>query len=202
METTLWSLVAILFAGAVTPGANNFVVLHQSARAGWRRAVPAMVGVLTGGTALLVLISAGVGALLIAEPRLAQFLTIVGCLYLGFLGWRMMAPPDSGNEEPDRPVPQAGTWSLFTFQFLNPKSWLLLMTVSLTAQDRLGPMTALPVLVALFVAISAACLGLWSWLGASFHRSKINSSACRNLDRLFGLLLMGCALALLAPIWR
>jgi threonine/homoserine/homoserine lactone efflux protein len=202
VESTLWSIAGILFAGAITPGANNFVVLHQAARAGWRRALPAMIGVLTGGIALLILISTGVGALLTAEPRLAKVLGVLGCLYLGFLGCRMMVPRSAHGEKSEGSFPQASTWSLFTFQVLNPKSWLLLVTVSITAQGQLGSMPALPALIVLFAVISAACLSLWSWLGIGFHHLMASPSAQLYLDRVLGLLLMGCALALLVATWR
>jgi threonine/homoserine/homoserine lactone efflux protein len=203
VEQTLLGTVGLLVAGAMTPGPNNFIVMREAVRAGWRGALPAIAGIVGGSLALLLLAAAGVGTMLAAEPRLARAVAVVGCLYLAWLGVRLLV--SSGSLEAgaaDAPGLPTGIWGIFAFQFLNPKAWLLVLTVTASAQATLGPVAALPPLAALFIVIPSACLALWSGAGVFLERRLRHEAAKRWLDRSMGLLLVGSAVLLLLDTWR
>lgn len=215
MDQSLWATAGILLAGAITPGPNNFIMLRQGARRGWRGVLPSIAGVLAGMVLLLVLAAAGLGALLTAEPALARGVAVAGCAYLAYLGLRLALRPARVTGEADDPadpadldgssgVPRwvAGFRGLTLFQLLNPKAWVLTLTVTAAVQARLGPLAALPVLAALFVGISLPCLALWSWAGIALgHRLDAPRSRAW-LDRVMGALLLACAVVLLIDTWR
>ncbi len=90
-----------LVAAALTPGPNNFVVMRAAARGGLIRALPPIAGIVLGSLALLAVVAAGAGAAFEAEPRLEPALAIAGCLYLVYLGIRLLAS-GSGAPRPGR----------------------------------------------------------------------------------------------------
>jgi threonine/homoserine/homoserine lactone efflux protein len=179
-------------AAALTPGPNNLVVMRTAARGGLAGALPAIGGIVLGSLALLAVVVAGAGAVFDAVPRLRAALAIAGCLYLVYLGARLLlSGADAGTGSQVRlPVGVAG---LFGFQFLNPKSWVLVLTATAATPAGWGAVARFAQLGALFAVISTACLLLWATLGAAG-----GGRAGPWLDRLSGGLLIASALLLLA----
>jgi threonine/homoserine/homoserine lactone efflux protein len=111
----------------------------------------------------------------------------VGCLYLCWLGASLIlrsgAAVGSGDERP------AGFFALFMFQFVNPKGWVMVLTLA----SVLGPS---PTLFLLFTVIPATCLFLWATAGALLMRSLRRKSVRTWFDRVMGALLLVSALFL------
>jgi len=89
----------------------------------------------------------------------------------------------------------AGTLGLIGFQFLNPKSWVIVLTV-LAAMPSTGLRDYLP-LAGLFVLIPTLCLLLWAALGAWLARWLVRPTIRRAVDIAMGALLVACAFLLL-----
>src|SRR4030095_11427989 len=86
----LIAAAGILLVGALTPGTNNLVVMTACARAGVAGALPALAGIVLGTLAMTLIIVLGTGAAFAAEPQLRTAVTAAGCLYLGWLGFRLV----------------------------------------------------------------------------------------------------------------
>lgn len=198
----LLGICGLLLAGAITPGPNTLVVMRLAARAGWTAALPAILGVASGSAALLTVVAAGGGAALAAVPGLAAVIAGGGCLYLSWLGARLISGSFSAGGRADRAAEHDsphGVAGLFVFQFLNPKAWVLAATAVTVAQPSLGTAT-LPVLVTLLALISTACLTLWSCLGLLMGRRRDLSARSHWLERAMGALLITSAAALLVGL--
>ena len=201
METLVPTAV-LIGVGALTPGPNNLVVLRAGARAGWREALPAIVGIVLGGLALLAVVALGGGALFARLPGARLLIAVAGCLYLGMLGGRLMlasfrtAEPVDAHRGTELPT---GVLALLGFQFLNPKSWMLTVTAVSTSQTGTGG-GALVGLVALFVLLPTACLAAWALLGALLSKALRQRRVRAWFDRIMGLLLMLSALLLLLEV--
>lgn len=183
--------------GAITPGPNNFAVMTAAARAGFSGAVPAIAGVVLGSLALLVLADIGTGAMLAARPRLMAALSITGCAYLTYIGVRMFAGSfGAGDARRDTHAYPTGTFGLFAFQFVNPKAWVLTLTVVSTARIDAASAAAILPLAAIFAVIPAICLALWSALGAVMSRLLSRQSRANWFDRAMGSLLIASAVML------
>ena len=197
---TLTGVAAFIAIAAITPGPNNLFVLTIAAERGWRAAVAAIAGVVTGGIALLAAISAGAGALFAAAPSLRVLLSLAGCAYLGWLGAKSMLLAWRPRR---RELPHADTFAsrgffgMALFQWLNPKGWLLLLTaVAAIGQGRHG-WRAFVVLALLFGAISALCLTAWALLGAAMTSALQRAPVARAFDFTMGALLVAAVVPLL-----
>jgi threonine/homoserine/homoserine lactone efflux protein len=191
-----------LIAAALTPGPNNFVVMRAAARSGLIGALPEIAGIVLGSLALLAVVVAGAGAVFEAEPRLEPALAVAGCLYLVALGVRLLASGGGSHGEPgEEAALPAGAAGLFAFQFLNPKSWVLVLTVTAAAPAGGGPLAGFAQLAPLFVTIPAACLLLWSAFGSAMARHLERRPLRVGLDRTLGALLIVSALLLLTSTW-
>lgn len=191
----LFAVAGLVTVGAITPGPNNFIVLRTAAKAGLAGALPAVAGIVLGGLGLLLLAAAGGAILFERLPGLRLGLALAGSMYLAWLGFRLIAGSFSPKQD-DAPALRlpAGISGLAAFQFLNPKSWVLVLT-AVAAMPPASPLVLLQ-LAALFVVIPATCLLLWSGCGALMMRALANGTVSSWFDRVMGGTLAASAAAL------
>jgi threonine/homoserine/homoserine lactone efflux protein len=186
MEIHAWiPVVGVLVVAAITPGPNNFMVMEASARGGVAAAGGVVLGVVLGSLSLLALISLGVGSAIHAHPTLGLVLNIAGGAYLAWLGASLIfrrAAPSSGDTLPGMPT---SLWGVAVFQLLNPKAWVLIMTV-VAAVTEARSVLGLAVLVAL---TSSICLSIWAIAGAASAQLLAGAQARLWFDRTMGALL-------------
>ena len=197
MDALMVGAAGLIAVAAATPGPNNLVVMRAAARAGIAAALPAIAGIIAGSLAMLLLVLAGADAAIAAEPRIVRVIAFAGAAYLCWLGASLVIGSFAAPVAPNATAPgrlPAGVGGLFGFQFLNPKSWVLVLTVS--AAVRGGADAVVLPLAAMFVVIPAICLVLWSGLGVLLARGESHARFPAWLDRVMGLLLIGSALLL------
>lgn len=193
------SLIAV---GAITPGPNNLAVLRIAVAHGVHSALPAMAGIVAGGIAMLGLGQVGLAALIETYSWVRTVIAVCGGTYLAWFGlalvWRSFQPtPASSGSERGAPD---GVLALFVFQFTNPKSWTLALTVSAavpSAAGGAGRFATTAMLFALFVAIPSACLIAWAAFGRLAAPLLRDAVARARFDRAMGVLLAASAIALL-----
>jgi threonine/homoserine/homoserine lactone efflux protein len=195
MQSLLVGL-SIVGVAAITPGPNNFIVMNAAAHKGFRGAWPAMAGVLLGSVTLGVIAWTGIAALLVSYAPLVQGLTLAGAAYLLWLGGRLLFDNKRNNPVPATPslaLPDSFV-AVYLFQFLNPKSLLMIMTlVSELARDYSGQV-ALILLLLLLVTVPCACLMLWAAMGKAICARLSRRGFRLGFDRLMGALLVLSAL--------
>src|SRR5882672_7143805 len=128
-------------------------------------AIPALAGIVLGSVALGIVAVLGAGALFNAEPRLGVVTTGAGCVYLIWLGARALiesAAPTQSAGHSHLPSHASG---LFFFQFLNPKAWATVLTVTAAAQTE-ADVGRTGLLIGLFALIPTVCLTIWAGLGS------------------------------------
>jgi threonine/homoserine/homoserine lactone efflux protein len=193
----LIAAAGVLLVGAITPGPNNLVVMTAGARGGIVSALPALAGILLGTLVMTTLVILGAGAAFAAEPRLRTVITATGCLYLAWLGLRLFAASDAMT-----PAGSAGATGLpghmgglFLLQFLNPKAWAMVLTVTSGVPSGAGA-TRIGLLIGLIVLIPTACLTLWAWFGSLMTRRLTHTREGKWFQRSMGALLVVSALLL------
>lgn len=196
----LVGIAALVGVGAISPGPNNFAVMSVAARSGLAGAWRAIAGVVLGSVALFALAAVGASALFDRNPALRMGVCIAGCAYLGYLGVRLAAASGNSAQADDR-EPAGGRsdgLGLFAFQFLNPKSWTLVLAAAAAAQGSADRIVDWVYMAATFVVIPAACLMLWALLGMSLsarlRRPRFRSAFNRAMG---GALLVSAGLLLI-----
>jgi threonine/homoserine/homoserine lactone efflux protein len=196
-----WLFAVTVFLISGTPGPNMLHVMTRSVRHGFARSAWAMAGCMTAVLLALVASAAGVGALLLASPRLFDALRYAGAAYLAWLGikaWRGAGKGAAGMD-PDVPVaPEASAFALFRDALFtglsNPK--LILFAAALFPQfisqktawaPQFAILTATFVVIETgwYIAYAAGGRRLAGWL-APPKRRRLFDRATGSLFFLFG----------------
>lgn len=202
MESLL-VVTGILTLGAITPGPNNFVVTREAARAGWSAALRASLGIVAGGLILLLLVASGVGTLFDSRPILAPVIAFLCSAYLFASGASLVTTTFLSNPTRELPVMSripAGTLGLLFFQFINPKAWSLMLTVTSVVGSTRELASFIPRLALLFAFVSFTCLSLWAGAGLLLSGWLRRTSIRNWFDRLTGAAFMAFALLLVFAV--
>lgn len=194
------AVAGFVTVAAVTPGPNNLILLGASAEGGFRAALAPMGGVLAGTLGLLVLSDVGLGYLLVSRPWLQRLLSVAGSSYLLWLGLKMIGAALVARAEasgsPKRVLPRTAL-GVALFQWLNPKSWIAVLTA--TAATAGGEPSRDPDwrLYALFLVIPLAAMTVWVLAGSAIHGQLAQEHRRRWFDATMGILLVLSAFLLL-----
>lgn len=177
------SVALFSFVMSVTPGPNNILLAASGLRFGVRRTIPQWVGICCGVVAMIGLCVAGLGAVFTAVPWLQLVLKIAGSLYLLWLGWHLWTSASLGEGAMEKPM---GFWRAVGFQFVNPKAWVMTLTLT-SAFLTPGPDYLWLALIAtgVFVVVQAPSCGVWAVFGAGLRRWLSSPRALLVVNRCF-----------------
>lgn len=190
------AVVLLLFAATVTPGPNNLLMLRIGLENGRQAALAPATGVVLGSVVMLLLSCAGLASVFAAHPGLRVATAICGAGWVMWLGVRLMC--SSGTLTGARLRSGGGgagdVLRMFLFQFVNPKSWILVLTITAAAGDTAVSVATLTVL---FILIPYGCLALWAG-GGSLAGSVLRDTKARlRFERSTGAMLALSGLLLL-----
>jgi threonine/homoserine/homoserine lactone efflux protein len=121
-----WSLlvsVAIFsFVTSVSPGPNNTFLLSSGANFGLRKSVPYLNGIMAGLTGMMIALGAGLGVIFTTLPLVYQVLKWVGFAYIVYLAFLIVR---STTKTETAEAQYIGFFKATTFQFVNPKAWVV-----------------------------------------------------------------------------
>ena len=167
METLL-PLALFAFVSSITPGPNNIMLTSSGIRFGFVRTLPHMAGITIGFGSLIALCAAGIGSLIVALPWLQLALRVFASAYLLTLAWQLHRL--SIGEAAERQVPMS-VWGAATFQFINPKAWMMAITGASAFLPPMQPVViAVLLLVLVFCAINFVCISAWAGAGAALRK--------------------------------
>lgn len=177
LSITLLPLATFCFVASITPGPNNVLLMRSGATFGIRRSAAHMLGIQLGCLGLLLLCWLGVGAMLLALPGAFTVLRW-GCFaYLLWLAW-MIFREGRARDAGERQPPSAGAagrpmhWhEASAFQLINPKAWMMAITVASAFYGSNAPGGADIALAAIaWVSIGTPSMLAWTVWGASINR--------------------------------
>jgi len=173
-----------------TPGPNNMMLVASGAHHGYRRTLPAILGINAGGAVQTFVTCLGLGALFTAWPALHAALKVAGTLYMLVLAWKLAGSPAAQ----DRPPEQVSFAAAALFQAVNPKSWVKAITLaSVFMPTGLDVMTGALLVSLVGAVVGFPCISMWALFGAWIGRFL--SSPLRR--RVFNAI-MAASLAVLA----
>jgi threonine/homoserine/homoserine lactone efflux protein len=121
------ALLVLATAMSFTPGPNTTLSTALAANFGLRGALPFVLAVPFGWSALLVLCALGLGALILALPVLGWAIKALGVAYLLWLAWRLSQARQLN--EADTAALAVGFWQGVALQFVNIKAWMLALAI-------------------------------------------------------------------------
>jgi threonine/homoserine/homoserine lactone efflux protein len=189
MGERILPMMSMAFVMSITPGPNNMLLAISGAHVGFRRTVPAVVGVLLGFCVVIGLCAVGTDALITGVPRVRMLLTVVASAYMLWLAqklWRARAPT-SDDHGADQAVLLAW-WRFAALQLVNPKTWLAcvaLISGYLEAQHL--DLSQQAAATASFLAVIASSMTIWVAFGSSI-RSRFTATHWSRFHRTLAVL--------------
>lgn len=179
----------------ITPGPNNILLLSSGLNFGLRRTLWHLCGIVSGMLLLIWAMGAGLGTLLMLEPRLQLLLKIVGSVYMCWLArllWR------AGEFQARQTAQPLRFHQAVCFQFANPKAWLM-ATSLIAAFVPMGEHYPLRVLFAslVFSVVSVPCITLWAASGERLRQWLRDAQSFRRANRV----LAGAAALTVVLFW-
>jgi threonine/homoserine/homoserine lactone efflux protein len=175
-------------AAAGTPGPSNVLLTAVGANVGVLRGLPCLLGVGLGMAAMMFVVAFGLGGVLLDNPMILKGVRWCGAAVLCRLAWKIATARRVGAAPAGRPV---GLVAAATFQWVNPKSWLVSASAAATFLDAQAG-SALGQAAALGLVFLLACLpSCFPWLafGAALHRLLRSERAGRIFNGAMGALL-------------
>jgi threonine/homoserine/homoserine lactone efflux protein len=181
----------LLFAvvAAVTPGPSNIMLTATGAQAGVLRGLPCLLGVTTGMGAMMFVVPLGLGDLILGRPLVLKALHWGGAAFLLWLSWKIATSGTRIDFALGRDA--VGYLGAATFQWVNPKSWLVTASAAGTflSPDAGSPIMQAASLAGLFVLAALPSCFVWLAFGAAVQRGLRNRRRLRIFNITMGVLL-------------
>lgn len=191
MLSTFVPFMLFAFVASITPGPTNILVLSNSARYGFKAALPIIIGGCVGASGIVLLVGCGVGQSLVQLPNVQTAMQWAGVAWLSYLAWQIFRAPAQAINADDTQKP-LGLLGAAALQLINPKTWMMaLAVVSVFAGQ--GGQRQVVYLSLMFFLIALPCLGAWALLGAGSSRLLRSPRTVGAFNRVMALLLLGSA---------
>jgi homoserine/homoserine lactone efflux protein len=185
---------------SLSPGAGAISCMSNGMRFGYQRALPNILGLQAGATALIAIVAAGLGAVLATSVFAFMAIKWFGVLYLLWLGiaqWRADATPM--RLDPDA-VPMSAR-EMFVRGLLinlsNPKGIVFMLAVLPQFIDPAAPQwPQYAICAATIFCTDAVVMSGYTLLAARVFSTLREAHHIRWLNRTFGSLFVGAALLL------
>jgi threonine/homoserine/homoserine lactone efflux protein len=196
--STLVPLAMFMAVQSITPGPNNIMLATAGAVAGFRATLPHMLGISFGTAVQIVVLAAGLAPLLQANPQWLKAFALASVAYLVWLAIRLgraPAPSPGSGATAGRPLSFVGA---ALFQWINPKAWMMSLTVaSVFWPVDLSFRDAAVLTAGVASAINLPCIGLWAVTGTTLRRWLAVGRRWRAFNIMMAVALLGTAVTLL-----
>lgn len=191
---TLLPFLLFAFVASITPGPTNILVLSNSARYGFKAALPIIFGACTSAALIVLLVGSGLGQTLSAHPAIQTTMQWVGIAWLSYLAWQIFCAPVDAIDPQSPPRRRLGLWGAAGLQWINPKTWMMaLAVVSVFAGSGSNRTEQVLRLSLLFLIVSLPCLSAWAVLGAGSSKLLRSPQALLRFNQCMAIMLFGSA---------
>ena len=193
--TSVLALISATILLVLIPGPNVALIVANSLRHGLRAGLVTAAGTTAGLAVQLLLVVAGMAALIDVAATALVWIKWLGVAYLLYLGIRTWNEPADDLTQIGPQSTKGAFWRGFGLAVINPKT--LLFNAAFLPQfvgDAAGAGAQLSVLSAVFLAVIVIGDGLWALTAASARSWIRQFGALRN--RLTGGFLVGAGVGL------
>jgi threonine/homoserine/homoserine lactone efflux protein len=190
-------LITFYFVMFFTPGPNNVMLTISGIKFGFKKTIPHMIGIPIGHTIQIISVSLGLGVIFQKYPEVQNILKYIGCGYLFFLAYKMFGSLNIKNNNENRGRPMK-LYEASLFQFLNPKAWV----VALTVVTVFFPREENFIKAMLFVSLTAPLICsfsvmTWAGFGSTIRIFISNNKIKKFIEALMSVLLIITAIFIL-----
>lgn len=192
----LIALAGLALASTWTPGPNNAMLAASGATFGYRATLAHAFGVALGFPVMMFVLALGLGEAFQARAELREVLRWVGVVLLVWIAWRIgrasRARAESGSARPFTFVQAA------VFQWVNPKAWVLAISVPAAFVSGQAPLTEAVLCAAVFMGSGLTSAHGWAGFGAALRRLLARDETLRLFNAAMGALVAVSAIYLAA----
>lgn len=200
MSLTLWlTFVVAAVLISVSPGAGAVNTMSNGLQYGVKRSVPAILGLQLGYGAQILLVGAGLGAVIASSTLALSFIKWLGVAYLVWLGiqkWREPVITQASDEKADVSSSRR-FWRATLVNLTNPKATVFLIALFpqfLVAGEPHGPQLA-TMGITLILVDCVVMLG-YALLASQLFRFMTTPRRQKRMNQVFGSLFVVAAVAL------
>lgn len=155
-------LTLFIFAvvATITPGPNNIMLMSSASNYGYYKSLPLALSIVSGFMLMFVSVSFGFTLIFKLYPYSLIIIKYIGFTYLMYLAWRIASVNTQQIEDKKNRINLIG---LFFFQWINPKSWIV-VTSTLGAYVKPEGNYTSQVMMILGVFLLAAITSSNTWL--------------------------------------
>ena len=199
MQEQLIGLIIFALIGSCAPGPNNILLASIGSNVGFKKGLPALSAVALGFIPLCFCIALGVGASINHSSLLQGTIKWVGLVILLWLCFKIATAPILNIEQKNVTFNDKATFmSLFLWQWMNPKSWIVLTTAISVYMNNISNIVHSALLFTVIFG-TAAIISLLLWLiFGTFIRRFLQKPLWQ---RVFNLTMTGLLLLSIVPIY-
>jgi homoserine/homoserine lactone efflux protein len=197
----LAAYVAATAALVATPGASTTVVVRNALDGGWRSGLATASGIALANTTHAVLTGAGVGLVMHEHPAALLVLSVLGAIYLAWLGtgslrraWAGAGAPMLTQIAGTATTARAGFREGLTVNLLNPAIMTFYLVVVPGFLPTPAPWSRFALFAAIHVAMAFVTHLAWAALFDRIRRASRQETIVRVLDLAAGIALIGLAI--------
>jgi len=191
MSISTWlAFFVASWAISFSPGSGAISAMSAGLRHGFRRGYWNTAGLILGIVCQVIIVGAGLGALLAASEIGFAIVKWLGVAYLVYLGVRQMrshAAPVQADDTPHDGSRRALVTSGFLVNITNPKGTVFLLAVVPQFINPANPLTGQYAAIAATLAFTdLVAMGIYTALAAKVLRLLRNPHHIRWMNRIFG----------------
>lgn len=182
LVSTLIGIAVFGFVTSVTPGPNNTYLLTSGMNFGVRKSLAYVNGIMAGLIVMFSGIYLGVGALFKAYPIIQEVLKYAGFAYILYMAYSIVRSSFVHKHEQ---IERVGFFRATAFQLVNPKAWIVVMSVVAAYVPANSAPTDGVLALAVFLIATYPGAVIWAafgdlmagWLSKPTPRRVFNTSA-------------------------
>ncbi|MDD3266819.1 MAG: LysE family translocator [Burkholderiales bacterium] len=186
---SLIPLIVFCFSTSITPGPNNLMIMLSGISFGLKRSLPHYFGILCGFAAMGLLLGIGLGHVFEKFPILHIIAKYVGAIYMLYLAWSI-ATSDPHLKEAKKASKPISFFQAALFQWVNPKTWIILIgVIAAYTTPNLPMIHQVVIILIVYFLIGIFCVGAWLVSGITLRKFLRNPSYMRKFNLTMGALL-------------
>jgi threonine/homoserine/homoserine lactone efflux protein len=183
------ALVTFAAIAAWTPGPNNTLLMASGITHGFKRTAPLILGVAIGFPFMIGIVGLGLGRVFELYPIIYTALKYIGAAYMLWLAYKVAT-----SKQPDKSDVKAAEPLNFVqgalFQWVNPKGWMMAVTMLSSYTLPQDYWTGLATIVATALLMGFASASGWVLFGSSLRHVMSDPRYFRWINVSLALLLV------------